>query len=248
MQVAGIVQIGLFGLFMGGSGIAAGGLLAYGIVHVRRKIISVFVSTAVGTIASFVLLEIFPESIRTGGLFMTLIGVLAGYTLTRKADRLSHRIIILTNNSRQELLLQSGMLLAFAIGLHNFPTGMALGSSLMNNFQIAQNISIMMFIHAVPEGLALGLPLALSKIRPPAILITSLIVAIPTGLGASLGYVFGYRFSSSLSFMLGVAIGTMIYVTFFEIARPAWKESGALRGAIGFAVGWSLGTGLISIL
>lgn len=248
MQVAGIVLAGAFGLLVGGSGIGAGGLLAYGIVHARRPMIPVFVSAGTGTIAAFIWLEIFPESIRTGGLFMTLIGVLAGYALARKMDRLSHRVFIMTNNPGQERLLQSGMLLAFAVGLHNFPTGMALGSSLMGTPQIARHLSFAMVIHSVPEGLALGLPLALSKVRPSAILITAVMVAVPTGLGAGLGYVFGIVFPSILSFMLGVAIGTIIYVTFFEILSPAWKESGARKGAIGFLCGWALGLILISIL
>lgn len=248
MQVAGVVLTGLFGLFIGGSGIGAGGLLAYSIIHVRKKKIPVLVSAAVGTITAFIVLEIFPESVETGGLLITLTGAFAGYGLTRKMDQFFHQVFIITNNPQQELLLQSGMLLAFAVGLHNFPTGIALGSSLMNSPQIAQNVSIAMVIHSIPEGLALGLPLALSKIRPLAILITAGIVAIPTGLGASLGYIFGNIFPSALSFMLGIAIGTMIYVTFFEILRPAWKESGAQRGSVGFFVGWALGIVFISIM
>jgi ZIP family zinc transporter len=98
-----------------------------------------------------------------------------------------------------------------------------------------------MLVHAIPEGIALEIPFVLSKISPIAVFITAIFVALPTGLGTIIGYKLGTFFPLLLSLMLGVSVGTILYVAFFEILKPEWQKAGAVHGLIGLLIGLCLG-------
>ncbi|QGQ96615.1 hypothetical protein EHS13_17895 [Paenibacillus psychroresistens] len=140
------IHSGLWGFIIGGGGIGIGGLAAYFLLYLHRVILPLLIISAVGMIFTLVLFEIVPESIQLGGIFLTFIGITTGYILAKQIDRLFHRIIIITNDPRKDIYIRSGIVLTFAIALHNFPSGIALGSSL--------------------EGITLGIPFVLSRISP----------------------------------------------------------------------------------
>jgi ZIP family zinc transporter len=104
------------------------------------------------------------------------------------------RIIIITNDPRKDIFIRSGLVLSIAIALHNFPSGIALGTSLVST----------------PDK-------------------------------------FGTFFPLLLSTMLGISVGTILYVTFFEILKPEWQITGTVKGLLGLLFGLCLG-GLYIVL
>jgi ZIP family zinc transporter len=111
------------GLIIGGGGIGFGGLAAYFILYIHRIILPLLIISAVGMIFTLVMFEIIPESIQLGGIFFTFIGITAGYIMAKQIDRLTYRIIIITNAPRKDTFIRSGLVLTFAIALHIFPSG-----------------------------------------------------------------------------------------------------------------------------
>lgn len=238
----------IWGLIIGGSGIGVGGLAAYFLLYIHRVILPLLIISAVGMIFTLVVFEILPESILLGGAFFTFMGITIGFIMAKQMDRLTHQIIIITNDPRKDSYIRSGIILTFAIALHNFPSGIALGTSLVSTPELAKALSTTMLVHAIPEGIALGIPFVLSKISPFAIIMTALFIALPTGIGTFIGYMFGTLFPIILSLMLGLSIGTILYVTYFEILKPEWKKAQALHGFLGLLFGICLGAFYIFFL
>ena len=128
-------------------------------------------------------------------------------------------------------LFVAGLVMAFAIALHNFPEGMVIGASYasdeLNGGIGGLAIAIVIGMHNVPEGMAVSVPLVaggMNKIK--AALITA-VTGAPTVLGAMLGYFLGTLSPVSLALSLSFASGAMLYVVFGELIPEAilmWRS------------------------
>lgn len=143
-------------------------------------------------------------------------------------------------------LFVAGIVMAFAIALHNMPEGMVIGASYAGDAgQITGGagfiIAVVIGLHNIPEGMSVSVPLISGGMsRAKAIGITALSGA-PTILGAMLGYSLGLLSPVWLSVSLSFAGGAMLYVVFGELLPEAflmWKSKapGALA-LVGLLVG-----------
>lgn len=133
--------------------------------------------------------------------------------------------------SGRELFI-AGIVMAFAIALHNVPEGMVIGASYASdNGQIFGGagfiIAVVIGLHNIPEGMSVSVPLISGGMgRLKAVLITAL-SGLPTVLGAVLGYSLGLLSPVWLSLSLSFAGGAMIYVVFGELLPESflmWKS------------------------
>ena len=125
------------------------------------------------------------------------------------------------NQDSRASLYVAGLVMACAIALHNVPEGMTIGASFAAPDGALESTGMVMAVliglHNIPEGMAVGVPLlsgGMSRIR--AILITAA-CALPTVLGAWLGYWLGDIGPLGLAVSLSLASGAMLYVVFGEI-------------------------------
>lgn len=144
-------------------------------------------------------------------------------------------------------LFIGGIVMAFAIALHNLPEGMVIGSSFAKDgvvgmtFSGGMALAVVIGLHNIPEGMSVSVPLiagGMSKTR--AVLITAA-TGIPTILGAMLGYSLGTLGPLSLALSLSFASGAMLYVVFGELLPEAilmWRSKAPAFGMlVGLAVG-----------
>lgn len=143
-----------------------------------------------------------------------------------------------TKTNKRELFV-AGLVMAFAIALHNLPEGMVIGASYVGeNATLALSgglaIAIVIGLHNVPEGMSVSVPLIAGGTgRVKAVLITAA-TGIPTVLGAMLGYFLGTVGPIWLTISLSFASGAMLYVVFGELLPEAilmWRSK-----APGFAM------------
>ena len=125
------------------------------------------------------------------------------------------------NQDSRASLYVAGLVMACAIALHNVPEGMTIGASFAAPDGALESTGMVMAVliglHNIPEGMAVAVPLlsgGMSRIR--AILITAA-CALPTVLGAWLGYWLGDIGPLGLAVSLSLASGAMLYVVFGEI-------------------------------
>lgn len=135
------------------------------------------------------------------------------------------------DSSNYELFI-AGIVMAFAIALHNMPEGMVIGASYAGD---AGNITggagfiiaIVIGLHNIPEGMSVAVPLITGGMNKwKAIGITAL-SGVPTIIGAMIGYSLGLLSPFWLSLSLSFAGGAMLYVVFGELLPEAflmWKS------------------------
>ncbi len=143
-----------------------------------------------------------------------------------------------TRIGKRELFV-AGLVMAFAIALHNLPEGMVIGASYASETEAVGlsgglAIAIVIGLHNIPEGMSVSVPLisgGTGKVK--AVLITAA-TGIPTVLGAMLGYYLGTVGALGLTISLSFASGAMLYVVFGELLPEAilmWRSK-----APGFAM------------
>lgn len=215
----------LVGLAVGGLGIGLGGIVAFGLGKYFERISGLILACSAGVIFSLLAFELLPESIGTGGLIATGMGIVIGVFLIIRLEKFFHKVVIITDTPRKSMFIRSGILLAIGVAIHNFPVGFAMGTGLVNNGKIGLDLSITMLFHTFPEGFAITLPLALSGLSPISIPITAGIVALPAALGSFLGSSLGILNPMLLAIFFGIAIGTIFLVTWHEVLGHAIKNT-----------------------
>ena len=143
-------------------------------------------------------------------------------------------------------LFIAGIVMAFAIALHNIPEGMVIGASYARDTVNLTGgsgflMAVIIGLHNIPEGMSVAVPLISGGMTKwKAIGITALSGA-PTVIGALIGYSLGLISPIWLSLSLSFAGGAMLYVVFGELLPEAflmWKSKApGLMTMIGTLVG-----------
>lgn len=115
----------------------------------------------------------------------------------------------------------AGLVMAFAIALHNFPEGMVIGASYANDEATGGvgglAAAIVIGLHNIPEGMAVSVPLAAGGMGKVKAAVLTALTGAPTILGAMLGYFLGSLSPLMLALSLSFASGAMLYVVFGEL-------------------------------
>jgi ZIP family zinc transporter len=200
-----------------------------------ERMISIFLSLAGGVMISIVLIELIPEAIEYSNIWITVVGLVLGVLMVL----LLHNVIDKTSKTkalksephenyadffhsneildRKKSMLRSGMIMLFAIALHNVPEGLALGAAGYVDAALGLTLAIMIGLHNIPEGMAISAPLiagGFSKIK--AILLVTLAGAT-TVIGTFFGILVGGISDIALALSFAIASGAMLYVVFGEI-------------------------------
>lgn len=140
-------------------------------------------------------------------------------------DELIHSNHFETHRDAKSNLFIAGLVMMFAIALHNLPEGMVIGASYALEADLGKSfftgsgfiMAIVIGLHNVPEGMAVSVPLISGGMKKyKAILLTAL-SGLPTVFGALLGYAIGGINDIMLVISLGFASGAMLYVVFGEL-------------------------------
>ena len=140
-------------------------------------------------------------------------------------DELIHSDHYQSHKASKSNLFVAGLVMMFAIALHNLPEGMVIGASYAIMPDVTASvfsgsgfiIAIVIGLHNVPEGMAVSVPLISGGMsKPKAIMLTAL-SGLPTVFGALLGFALGGINDIMLVLSLGFASGAMLYVVFGEL-------------------------------
>jgi ZIP family zinc transporter len=115
-----------------------------------------------------------------------------------------------------ERLRRTGLLLAFGIGIHNFPEGMATFAGSLSDLRLGAAIAVAIAIHNIPEGLAVSAP-----------------VYAATG---SRRKAFLWSFLSGLSEPVGAALAALVLMPFLSPAVLGWTLAGVAGIMIAIAL------------
>jgi len=229
------MNIIIISLLSGVVGMGIGALLTAFFGNRTDKMVSIFLSFAGGVMLSIVFFELLPEAAAHSGMMVAIaglaLGVLSILVLNRIMDKVSlkgGKYAKLHGNYAEffhasgmfegkNSMLRSGMLMLFAIGLHNVPEGLAMGAAGHHDMRLGISLAVLISLHNIPEGMAVSAPLiagGMSKLRS---IILTLVVGSTTVVGAILGVAFGGLSSLAVAISFSLAGGAMLYVVFGEI-------------------------------
>lgn len=128
---------------------------------------------------------------------------------------------------KKKRLMRMGMFSALAIGLHNFPEGLATFIAALTDISIGIPIAIAIAIHNIPEGIAISVPIFYATGSRRKAFIYSFLSGLAEPVGAVIGWLILMPYLNDTVFGViyaGVA-GIMVFVSFDELL-PAAQEYG----------------------
>ena len=156
------------------------------------------------------------------------------------------------NKGTNSQLFIAGIVMAFAIALHNVPEGMVIGASYAGDSStlVAGSgflLAIIIGLHNIPEGMAVSVPLITGGMKKWIAIVVTAVTGIPTVLGAILGYYVGIFSQEGLTIALSFASGAMLYVVLGELLPEAYLMFKSKLPAVFILIGVLVGVALVQI-
>jgi ZIP family zinc transporter len=140
----------------------------------------------------------------------------------------------LTHEQQNELkhlkkakLLRMGVFMALAIGIHNFPEGLATFMAALQDPKLGIAIAVAIAIHNIPEGISVSVPIYYATGSKKKAFFYSFLSGIAEPVGAAIGFFLLQSVMSNALFGIvfaGVA-GIMVFISLDELL-PAAREYG----------------------
>ncbi len=131
-------------------------------------------------------------------------------------------------------LLRTGVLMALAIAIHNFPEGLATFMAAMADPKLGISIAVAIAIHNIPEGISVSVPIFYATGSRKAAFLGSFLSGLAEPVGALIGIALFSVFLPEHLFgiVFAAVAGIMIYISFDELL-PASRQYGKHHHAIG---------------
>ena len=228
------MNIILLSVIAGVAGMGLGGVITAAFGSKSDKMIGIFLSFSGGVMISIAFVELIPEAIELGGIITMVVGLFAGAILvsalhyfmdfisrsggkSKMHDSFAEFFHSGDMISKKSKMLRSGLIMLFAIGLHNVPEGLAMGAAGHYDYRLGVTLAIIIGLHNIPEGMAVSAPLMLGGLSKTKAVIITLIAGATTVLGAVVGVIIGSISDIAIALSFGAAAGAMLYVVLGEI-------------------------------
>lgn len=222
--------ITFYGFMIGVVGTGLGGLASL-FFRSNDKSSSFLLGLTAGFMLHIVSFQLLPEAFILAGLSSAILGIVLGILLVIIVDSQIEKTAI---NSK----MKGSLLLGISIAAHNFPEGLAIGSSFLTLSNLSQVLSIAMLLHNIPEGLSMAIPLRINKVSPFKIVLYTILTGLPTGIGAFIGVYVGSISDIFIALCLSFAAGAMLYMVCDEILPNAKNLDKGRASSIGVIIGF----------
>ncbi|MCE5332864.1 MAG: zinc transporter ZupT [Bacteroidales bacterium] len=231
------------------------------IAFFAKKTNTKFLSTALGFSAGVMIyvsfVEIFPQArdllIKSGTatpVLTTVIAFFVGIAIIYMIDMLipnaenPHEMHMVEDmgGQREKQLKRMGLMMALAIGIHNFPEGMATFTSALVSPDIAIPIAIAIAIHNIPEGIAVSVPIYYATGNRKKAFWLSLASGMAEPIGGLIGYFILMPFMSdfTLGLLMASVAGIMVFISVDELLPGAEKYGEHHFSIAGFVAGMAV--------
>lgn len=186
------------------------------------------------------------------GNWYAVLAFFAGIALILVIDKLvpsyenpheAHKIEEMHNGSGPDRkLLRMGMLSALAIGIHNFPEGLATFTAALTDPTLGISIAIAIAIHNIPEGISVSVPIYHATGSRKKAFWYSFLSGVSEPVGAVVGYTLLMPFMNETTFGLlfaGVA-GIMVFISLDELLPTAREYCSGHNSVYGLIAGMAV--------
>lgn len=219
-----------------------GSCIAFVAKHTNKKFLSVSLGFSAGVMIYVSLVEILAKAKTSlaaelgerGGNWSTILAFFGGMLVIAVIDKLipseenPHEVRCLEKEKKKSgKLMRMGVFTALAIGIHNFPEGLATFVSALQEPSVALPIVVAIAIHNIPEGIAVSVPIYQATGSKCKAFNYSFLSGLAEPLGALIGWLILLPIMNDIVYgviFAGVA-GIMVFISFDELL-PAAQEYG----------------------
>ncbi|MEH7116975.1 zinc transporter ZupT [Neobacillus vireti] len=242
------------------SGLATGigSLLAFFTSHTNTKFLSVTLGFSAGVMIYVSMIEIFSKAkvalvealgVQPGN-WLTVAGFFGGMLLIASIDKFIPKqtnphelktVEDMKTHGQQDKnpdLLKMGTFTALAIGIHNFPEGIATFTSALQDPKLGIAIAVAIAIHNIPEGIAVSVPVYFATGDKRRAFKLSFLSGLSEPIGAIVAYLFLMPFLNDIMFgvIFAAVAGIMVFISLDELLPAAKRYDEAhlsIYGVIG---------------
>lgn len=239
------VQVALLLTLFAGLATGIGSLIAFLAKSTNRKFLSFSLGLSAGVMIYVSFVELFAQSqelltaeLGLGkGMSLTALCFFGGMLFIAAIDRLvpsfenPHEARSVEEMdappTRDAKLMKMGVMTALAIGIHNFPEGMATFMSAVENPALGVAIAVAIAIHNIPEGIAVSVPIYHATGSRKKAFWYSTLSGLAEPVGAFIAYLILLPFMSAtlLGCVFAAIAGIMVFISLDELL-PAAREYG----------------------
>ncbi|KMT22798.1 ZIP family metal transporter [Clostridium cylindrosporum] len=226
-------------------GTLLGGIIGVSFRSKSNTLISSIMSIAAGLMIAVVTFDLIPEAIHIGGITLALIGIFVGVIFVTLMDVYLPSIPMVKAHGNH---IKTSILLGISLAAHNFPEGLAIGSSFATGQSLGIGLCIIIGLHDIPEGATVAAPLLKSSMSRGRILLLTALTALPTAIGALFGVVIAEVSKIFITLSLGFAGGTMLYIVCGELIPESKSLFKGVFSTISVIIGLVLGLIITTIV
>ena len=124
-------------------------------------------------------------------------------------------------------LQKMGLLTCLAIGIHNFPEGIATFVATLSSPALGAALALAIALHNIPEGICVAMPVYFATGSKLKALFWSFLSGISEPIGALLGWLIFKEVFGSVVYgvLFGLVAGMMVYISLLELLPTAFRYS-----------------------
>jgi zinc transporter, ZIP family len=211
-----------------------GSAIAYFIKHPRIVFLSFSLGLSAGVMIYVSLVELLPTAVASVGEAVGVLFFFIGIAFIGLVDLLvpepenphNYEGIDEPRSPHAEHhLMRTGVMTAVAIGIHNFPEGLATFAAALSDVHLGIFIAIAIAIHNIPEGIAVSVPIFYATRNRNKAFLYSFLSGLSEPVGAVVGYLLLMPFLTPavLAGTLAFVAGIMIYISLDELLPMAHR-------------------------
>ena len=248
MELPSNVLIALILTTIAGLSTGIGSTIAYFIKRPKTSYLCFSLGLSAGVMIYVSFVELLPEALSTLGEILGLYAFFAGIIVIGIIDLLipeaenPHAFKGLDPKgkiNKDKSLLRVGLLTALAVGIHNFPEGLATFGTTLSDVRLGAMIALAIAIHNIPEGISVSVPIFFATGDKKKAFFYSFMSGVAEPVAAVIGLLVLLPFLSdiSISFLLAFVAGIMVYISVDELVPVAHRYESGHCAIFGIIIG-----------
>ncbi len=222
-------------------------LLGALVVFVRKnnseKLVTISLGFAAGVMLSVSFTDLYPNAQgllnasggKTIGVLLSVVFLVAGILMAALLDKLvpHQEFDEATGEAPHNNLFRVGFVSTLAIGLHNFPEGIATFMAGYDNATLGISIAVAIALHNIPEGISVAMPIYYSTGSKRKAFKYTFLSGVAEPVGALLAFLVLRPFINDLVLgaIFAIVAGIMVYIAIEELI-PSSRQYGYDRQAL----------------
>lgn len=245
------VEVALFLTALAGFSTGIGSAVAYFIKKPKMKYLSFSLGFSAGVMIYISFVELLPQALENIGQVLGVTAFFIGIIFIGVIDLLVPEVknphhfrdpSEMNIDKVDKSLMRTGVFTALAIGIHNFPEGLATFGTALIDMRLGVIVALAIAIHNIPEGISVSVPIFYATGDRKKTFGYSFLSGIAEPIGAVIGFLILLPFLSKdiISSLMAFVAGIMVYISLDELLPVAHRYGHSHTVIIGIVLGMLL--------